>query len=104
MNGDPEFRARRDRLTAIVAGVVVVVLAGLIIAVGTFAILTRRSLCTFEGDLQSRADASRAILNAPDNLGRPTIVVYGLKIPRSTLANQLHGQDRTLKSLRGLHC
>lgn len=62
---------------------------------------TRRVLCSFKADLQSRVDQANKILEEhPED----PVKVYGLVIPRATLIQQTANQQRSLDALDGLRC
>lgn len=72
-----------------------------LLVVAYTAVTNQRALCSFKGDLQTRADQASKIL--ADHHGK-VIHVYGITIDRATVAAQLANQEQTLRSLGSLRC
>jgi len=96
---EQEFQRRDRRMLALT-----VVLVAMVTASGYFVIVNHRAFCSFHGELQDRYDRGVAILHDPAYAHRKVIPIYGLRLPRPVLANQLHQQRATLDSLDSLHC
>jgi hypothetical protein len=65
---------------------------------------TRTALCSFHGDLKTRAENSQEFLNMTRE---ERIKEFGEtlgSIPTTTIESNLRNQTATLKSLGGLHC
>jgi predicted PurR-regulated permease PerM len=102
-----ESRFRRQRLIVLL---IAAILLFSVIVIGSFALVTRRTLCSFTGELhnriidsQQRIDAFSAFADShPGPLfGLPhAIVIANLAQQQKTIDEQ----RLTLKSLTGLHC